>query len=492
MRPPHGNRHGASCPGPLFAASTLLVLAGLPACYLDDALPFEHTTDAGVDVTAPPPPDCQGDAACDDSDPCTTDVCISGACVHDPAPAGTACGGDPNLCVTAASCDGAGSCLAGEPLVTDDGNPCTTDACDPATGIVTHTPLPGCTVVLPATGAPTPRRLHSAVWAGERMIVWGGSGAGSPAVVATGGRFDPAAGTWAATSTAGAPPARHSHCAVSTGDRMIVWGGFGVSALETTGGIYDPATDSWTATATAGAPPGRTGAACAWTGTELWVWGGTTGGSVLYSGGRYDPATGTWHPLPTTAGVPAPRYGHSATWAGDRVIVWGGNDLFDWHKDGAYFEPGTQAWSGATPAAGAPYAREQHTALWTGSRLLVWGGFDGGLYRGDGGSLDVAGNAWSDLSTTGAPSPRTEHAAVWTGQRMLIWGGCGMDSCKELYGDGGAYALGPSGGSWTPLAASPDVAPRRGATAVWTGKAMAIWGGRTKQGETDTGALIYP
>jgi hypothetical protein len=75
------------------------------------------------------------------------------------------------------------------------------------------------------------------------MIVWGGELNG--AYLDSGGVYDPAAGTWSATTTAGAPVGRAVHTAVWTGSRMVVWGGFVVSGGTTrfdSGGIYlDPA-----------------------------------------------------------------------------------------------------------------------------------------------------------------------------------------------------------------------------------------------------------
>lgn len=471
---------------PLLAASLLWSLpsVALPACFVDDLLAFEPV-DAGVDA-----PRCAAAVDCDDHNPCTADDCTSGACTHADVPTGTSCG-DGDLCHGVSACDGAGTCSTGTPPVIDDGNPCTADACDPLTGMVTHTITPGCVAPLAHDAAPAPRTQHTAVWTGASMLVWGGSVPGTPAVTATGGRYDPVANAWSPMSTIGAPAPRHSHCAVWTGKRMIVWGGYGVSALETTGGAYDPAADAWTPLANTGAPAGRIGFSCVWTGAELVVWGGTAGAVVLASGGRYDPLTDLWKPLPS-GGAPSPRYNHSAVWSGTRMIVWGGNDLFNWHQDGVSFDPAASAWTGPTPTAGAPAAREQHTAVWTGSSMVVWGGFSGGPYLGDGGSLDPAGAAWTALSVTGAPSPRTEHAAVWTGDRMVVWGGCGTDSCKQLYGDGGAWKPGANGGSWQAIAATPGVVPRRGPTAVWTGTAALLWGGKAAQGETDTGAIYYP
>jgi RHS repeat-associated protein len=76
----------------------------------------------------------------DDGNPCTTDACdpVRGV-THDPVVPGTGCS-DGNYCNGFETCDGAGTCLSGLAPQIDDGNPCTADSCDPATG-VWHTPL---------------------------------------------------------------------------------------------------------------------------------------------------------------------------------------------------------------------------------------------------------------------------------------------------------------------------------------------------------------
>jgi Dictyostelium (slime mold) repeat len=77
----------------------------------------------------------------DDGNACTIDACNPATGVtHTPAPAGTACV-DSNACNGAETCNGAGACVAGAPLVVDDGNPCTADSCDPVRG-VQNTPMP--------------------------------------------------------------------------------------------------------------------------------------------------------------------------------------------------------------------------------------------------------------------------------------------------------------------------------------------------------------
>ncbi|HET6337662.1 MAG TPA: hypothetical protein VFG30_30760 [Polyangiales bacterium] len=71
---------------------------------------------------------------CNDDNPCTVDQCNpSGACTFEPA-LNTACD-DGDACTSGDACTASGSCSAGTPVDPDDGNPCTVDACDPSTGM---------------------------------------------------------------------------------------------------------------------------------------------------------------------------------------------------------------------------------------------------------------------------------------------------------------------------------------------------------------------
>ena len=94
--------------------------------------------------------------------------------------------------------------------------------------------------------------------------------------------------TWTPTSITNAPSARGIHTAVWTGSEMIVWGGSDQSSNYTnTGGRYNPATDSWTATSTTNAPSAREIHTAVWTASEMIVWGGLSLGGALNTGGRY-------------------------------------------------------------------------------------------------------------------------------------------------------------------------------------------------------------
>ncbi|HEX4823296.1 MAG TPA: kelch repeat-containing protein [Candidatus Polarisedimenticolaceae bacterium] len=392
-----------------------------------------------------------------------------------------------------------------------------------------------------AGSAPSPRGLHTAVWTGTRMIVWGG-GEGS-VDLRTGARYDPATDSWAATSVAGqAPDARHAHTAVWTGSRMIVWGGNSSSVgLLATGALYDPAADTWSATKPQGAPGARYAHTAVWTGTVMIVWGGLDSlGSGINSGGRYDPAQNKWTATSTGAGVPTGRFSHTAVWTGTRMLIWGGNDNGPAHQlgDGARYDPASDTWTSMS-LAGAPAARRSHVGVWTGTRLVVWGGETGfsSVERLDSGGrydpvadtwlptrtnpsdpkrtshtatwtgaelivfggirsfttspaqvadprrYDPATDTWSMTASTNVPSIRSGHIAVWTGSEVIVWGGTnGTD-----LGDGGRYD--PAADTWTPIPAAGGPSPRSGHTAVWTGARMVIWGGGAS---TNTGALYDP
>ena len=184
------------------------------------------------------------------------------------------------------------------------------------------------------TNAPSPRSAHTAVWSGSEMIVWGGTDGSifTPDPV-TGGRYNPSTDNWTATSITNVPAARWLHTAVWTGTEMIVWGGFNDDPPFITvfngGGKYNPSTDSWTATSMTDPPSERYWHTAVWTGSEMIIWGGygPGGGNGFYgslnTGGKYNPQNG-WTSTSTT-NAPTARDRHTAVWTGSRMIVWGGN-----------------------------------------------------------------------------------------------------------------------------------------------------------------------
>jgi len=328
------------------------------------------------------------------------------------------------------------------------------------------------------TAAPSERSGHTAVWTGNRMLVWGGGW------LNTGGLYDPATDTWQPMATVGAPSGRNHHSAIWTGSRMLIWGGFGINGVPTnTGGRYDPVTNSWASMSTIAAAPASAQHVAVWTGSRMVVWGGASNSGVTDTGGRYDPATDLWAPMsPSTA--PGARNRHTAVWTGSEMLVWGGLNLNGTTLNtGGRYDPATDTWS-PTSLVGAPSARSLHTAVWTGDRMVVWGGTVGGGIVNTGARYDPLTDAWTPTSTVGAPAPRSSHAAVWTGSRMVVLSGAGADPKT-----GGRYD--PATDTWTPTAIA-GAPPESHQTAVWTGSIVLVWGGAGDFNYSNTGGRYDP
>lgn len=329
-----------------------------------------------------------------------------------------------------------------------------------------------------AVPAASGRDLHSGVWTGTEMIVWGGEDATVVGGTNTGARYNLALDTWTPTSLTGAPSGRLLHTAVWTGAEMIIWGGQSGNVPFKTGARYNPVTDKWTRTTTVGAPPVRGTHTAVWTGTEMIVWGGSGLSLWLNNGSRYNPSTDKWTPVSTT-GAPSGRELQAAIWTGSEMIVWGGaGATFDTNTGGRY-NPATNTWK-ATSTTKAPSARDWTASAWTGSKMLVWGGqtYNGVYtYHNDGGLYDPATDTWTPTSLTGAPTGRGWFGYVWTGTDMIVWAGCGANAgfCSGSFGDGGRYN--PTTDLWVPISTVSAPAARHQFPAVWTGSQMIVWGG---------------
>jgi N-acetylneuraminic acid mutarotase len=212
------------------------------------------------------------------------------------------------------------------------------------------------------------------------MVVWGGL---DGAFVNTGGRYNPANNTWTATATANAPAVRSGVPSIWTGTEMLVWGGVGGSIISqfalSTGGRYNPAANTWAALPALNAPNPRTGHRAVWTGDEMLIWGGTDLTTNLNTGGRYNRAANSWSAIATN-NVPSPRIEHTVVWDGTRMIVWGGAAGENFLRDGGIYNPLTDGWLPTQLGTNAPPERALHTAVWTGSEMVVHGGYNSGSF----------------------------------------------------------------------------------------------------------------
>jgi hypothetical protein len=237
---------------------------------------------------------------------------------------------------------------------------------------------------------------HTAVWTGTEMIVWGGG-------YGTGVRYNPTTDIWTEMFVApNSPPGTINHTAVWTGTEMIVWGGYDgdYDIHPGTGGRYDPTADTWSATSTgANVPDNMWWHTAVWTGAEMIVWGG--------SGGRYDPSSNTW--MTMSSGTNLPASGHRAVWTGAEMIIWNngggrynpsmdtwaalpagpdgargpavwtGSEMILWSGAGADrgggYNPSTDSWRVPSSDKNTPVGgREYHTAVWAGTQVIIWGG----------------------------------------------------------------------------------------------------------------------
>lgn len=335
---------------------------------------------------------------------------------------------------------------------------------------------------------PAARQNHSAVWTGTEMIVWGGDNGTS--YFSDGGRYTPITNTWTTMSSTNAPSARSFHSATWSGNgEMVIWGGTNGTVLNT-GARYSPTANTWTATPTStGVPAARYGHTATMSVINglyrLIIWGGTNGSSDLASGGMLNLSLGTptWQATSTTSS-PSARSNHSAIWTGSKMIVWGGRSGSSYLNSGYTFTPpsthtagttGGGTWASITSAS-APTARMAHTAVWNGQEMLIWGGYDGSSYLATGGRYKLSNDTWSSISTTNAPSARSLHKSVFTGDKMIVWGGNNGASI----GTGAVYTI-PNANSntWSSTTTTSAPSARNYSSAVWTGSEMIIWGGDT-------------
>lgn len=315
---------------------------------------------------------------------------------------------------------------------------------------------------------PAGRYVHSAVWTGNQLIIWGGFTGNSR--FGTGARYDLTTGTWVELSEVGAPETRSSHSWVWTGSEMIIWGGVadGNVALNS-GGRYDPVSDTWTSMSLEGAPSARSGHTMVWTGTQVIVWGG----GVSNTGYSYDPNSDTWTPI-SVVNAPSARSTHATVWTGSKMVVWGGAN-YGSPGTGGIYDPSTDTWV-ATSTDNAPDGRRYHVYGWTGSEMIVWGGITSAA-SDTGGRFNPETNTWKSMST-GPLSARYYAMGTWTGNEFVIYGG--YDGSDIIDGKGALYD--PSKDTWTPMLDEPNGNGQARTTAVWTGREVLYWGNSGKSG----------
>ena len=306
----------------------------------------------------------------------------------------------------------------------------------------------------PLPAAPIAGRWgHVAVWTGQEMLVWGGSG-GSPAIpgatreLSDGAIYSPASDRWR-PMPAFPLPARAEPAVVGGGDHLVVWGGDNrpQENNRSDGAVYSASRGTWTVMR-AGPLPGRSHPNVAAMGDRLLIVGGSRFGETgsRLDGAIYDPTTDTWTSMrPAPAAIECILSCDPAIWTGREAVFTAANLAYD---------PSTDQWRALPECGAAGGGVAGQAGVWTGDRILTWGGAD---YHGESAPAAAyvpAADRWAALEDPPFPLARLHSTAVWSGTEMVVWGG----GSKDEHGstdptDGAAYQ--PGAGSEAPCPSRP-------------------------------------
>lgn len=315
-------------------------------------------------------------------------------------------------------------------------------------------------------------------------------------------------GTWAPIPEA--PIVSRSHAVAGwTGSEVLLWAGSSLdrSFAYTDGAAYDPLTDTWRTIPVPGW--GHPGLVSTFAGSRLYVF--AKGGAS-----SFDPSTGVWTDLPPTDGLVASGAvaAVDAVWAVGSVSF--GQDARP-NLAVARFDEATQHWvrgpvfeglAGDAPVVDALMSLERDP-IWTGSEVVVWGSAGSGL------AYDTGKETWRRIPAPVPPSGvLVDSTAVMTSAGLTliaeiddsggptmsmvtlvggtwVWSDAddlpigSIDRVKVasagdwlvlLRPDGAPIIVNAATGSWS-VAVDGPLAGLEGASAVWTGSEMVVWGG---------------
>lgn len=293
---------------------------------------------------------------------------------------------------------------------------------------------------------------------------------------------------------------------VCTPTAMVLWGGFNpgeagecgsapcnyATSLDYASGVLEQLPRD-------GAPEGRSWGAGAWLGSRAVVWGGQFS---QHFGGLYDPATRAWDLLDWTVEGTAPEVDRgrrrlpSLAAVDGWLLMFGGQVTspqgFVIVAAGRRYSLAERRWA-PTSQEGQPSPRVYAAATSLGSRWFVWGGFTfgavgttGDAYSGDGGIYDPASDSWEPLAPTDVLPARAAAQAVWTGKEVIVWGG----RSAEALGDGAAYN--PSTRTWRKLSGVGAPTATAWHRMTWTGRYVVVVGNESSRPDIRIGGLYDP
>ena len=295
--------------------------------------------------------------------------------------------------------------------------------------------------------APVDVNVESTTWTGHEILVWG-SASGPPRHSGRNILFALDPTTWRWKRLAAPPiPSRTGAEVVWSGTRLIVIGGHGSSTTALlNGATYDPRTNRWSAlpavprvVARAGSKAEAVGVTAAWSRDALYVWithqvsraCGTNCGEISskVQALRWSPGTSRWHPgAQPPEGVPV--YDASAVSMGNSIALLDGSSCLPEMSCPArlsgtpeLLDVSTNTWS-SIPANSA--LNSATWFVWTGRSLIAVSPYlttDGHLVGGYAAAFDPASKAWADLPalpvSATPPSGSVLTGTVWAGSELI-------------------------------------------------------------------------
>ncbi len=263
-----------------------------------------------------------------------------------------------------------------------------------------------------ANNSPSPRSLHSAVWTGQEMLIFGGEG--SQGYLGDGGLYNPQSNSWTSISST---TARSLHTAVWTGQEMLVFGGVPNSTTTPSLLRYQPSNQRWSQGSTLA--PSRTEHSATWTGQELLIYGGRPLAAPTQTVSdfiAYNPSTDSFRSL--NSGPLTPRAGHQAVWTGQELIIWGGEDSHGVAmSDGARYTPSTDSWQTISTQT----LSRASGAVFMNTQLLFWEADSQRALQ-----YSPSDDRWALLDYPAGPQVVLELGLVWTSTQALFLGSQGL------------------------------------------------------------------
>ncbi|NWG13688.1 MAG: hypothetical protein HXY20_09155 [Acidobacteria bacterium] len=287
------------------------------------------------------------------------------------------------------------------------------------------------------------------------VLIAGGKSTGTT-VVGTAETYDPASGSFSAT-TGAMTVARHSYADASLSDgRVLITGGEDSNGTLITAEAYTPSSGSFVATAGQMTTARARHTATLLSNGRVLLVGGQGAGSTNNTAETYDPASSTFSR--TAGAMTASRESHTATLLiNGAVLVTGGKDGSQTLSSAELYDPSRGLF---TATGSLSVARAFHTATrLTDGTVLIVGGHDGSNYLDTAEIYDPAAGTFRTTAGKLSKARREHRATRLPDGRVLITGG--VDSAGSV---GSVEIYNPSTESFT--TAGSLLTARRGHTAT--------------------------